>query len=217
MAFTQLLLMSQSPRRREMMSWLNLPFNTAGAHIIEYPHEAEHPLEMSVRLARAKARAVTTVSAGVWILAADTVVDLDDVPLGKPRDAAEARAMLQQLRARPHAVHTTVALYDPQTDCDSARYVTTAVAMRAYTDAEMEAYIQSNDPLDKAGAYAIQNRDFRPVQCLDRCYANVVGLPLCAVSALLEEWGFTLSAPIPTLCHTHFAYVCPAIDRGSPI
>ncbi len=214
MPFSQLLLVSQSPRRREMIAWLNLPVTIASADIDESPQDGESPLGMTVRLARAKARAVTAHPNGAWILAADTVVDLDNVPLGKPRDPAEARAMLQQLRARPHAVHTTVTLYNPQTHQDIARYVTTEVEMRAYTDAEIEAYIKSNDPMDKAGAYAIQNTGFNPVARINRCYTNVVGLPLCAVSALLKEWDFLPSANMPVLCRAHFDYQCPAVDIG---
>lgn len=214
MEFAQLLLVSQSPRRREMIAWLNLPVSIVSADIDEYPQEAESPLDMTARLARAKAHAVTVSPKGAWILAADTVVDLDNVPLGKPRDPAEARAMLQQLRTRPHAVHTTVTLYNPYTPQDIARYVTTEVEMRAYTDAEIEAYIISNDPMDKAGAYAIQNLDFHPVTRINRCYTNVVGLPLCAVSALLKEWDFFPSANMPVLCRAHFDYECPAVDIG---
>ncbi|HQE93096.1 MAG TPA: Maf family protein [Anaerolineae bacterium] len=214
MKAVQLLLVSQSPRRREMITWLNLPVNSLSADINECPHQAESPLDMTVRLARLKAHHVTAAPAHTWILAADTVVDLGNVPLGKPSDPAEARAMLRRLRARSHAVHTTVTLYDPHTHQDITRYVTTGVEMRAYTDAEIEAYIASHDPLDKAGAYAIQNSNFHPVTHLNRCYANVVGLPLCAVSALLEAWGFFPSAPIPALCRAHFDYSCPAVDTG---
>jgi len=197
-----------------MIAWFNLPVSIVSADIDESPQNGESPLGMTVRLARAKAHAVTAHPNEAWILAADTVVDLDNVPLGKPRDPAEARAMLQQLRARPHAVHTTVTLYNPQTHQDIARYVTTEVEMRAYTDAEIEAYIKSNDPMDKAGAYAIQNTGFNPVARINRCYTNVVGLPLCAVSALLKEWDFLPSANMPVLCRAHFDYQCPAVDIG---
>lgn len=214
MEFSQLLLASQSPRRREMIAWLNLPVSIASANIAEYPEEAERPLDMTARLARAKAHTVTTSSNGVWVLAADTVVDLDNVPLGKPGDPAEARAMLRELRARSHAVHTTVTLYNPQTGQDIARYVTTEVTMRAYTDTEIEAYILSNDPLDKAGAYAIQNTGFNPVARINRCYTNVVGLPMCAVNALLQEWDFFPAVNMPVRCRAHFDYSCPAMDAG---
>ncbi len=214
MKFAQLLLVSQSPRRREMIAWLNLPVSAVSADIAEYPQEAESPLDMTARLARAKAHVVTEFPSGVWALAADTVVDLDNIPLGKPRDPTEARAMLRALRARSHAVHTTVTLYNPQTHQDIARYVTTEVTMRAYTDTEIEAYVLSNDPLDKAGAYAIQNTGFNPVAHINRCYTNVVGLPMCAVNALLQEWGLLPTVNMPVLCRAHFDYQCPTVDTG---
>ncbi len=213
----ELVLASQSPRRREMIAWLGLPVSLAGADVVEEPLEAEGPLTMTIRLARAKAYTVAANVRGAWILAADTVVDLDNVPLGKPRDPTEARAMLCSLRGRSHAVHTAVILYHPRIQQELGRCVTTQVLMRPYTDAEIAAYVASRDPLDKAGAYAIQNATFRPVARVERCYANVVGLPLCAVAALLAEWGLSLPVNIPDLCLTHFNYICPGPDTGASL
>ena len=214
MHFTQLLLTSQSPRRREMFAWLGLPLRLTHADVDETPHNGELPSETAVRLAIAKAQAVEPADNDVWILGADTVVDLDSVSLGKPANFAEARAMLRQLRERSHAVHTGVAVYHSRTGKVSTRRVTSTVHMRAYTDAEIEAYVCSQDPMDKAGAYAIQNSAFRPVADVDRCYANVVGFPLCAIAALLEAWGLTMTFNIPALCLTHFDYRCPGPDIG---
>ena len=214
MHFTQLLLTSQSPRRREMLAWLRLPVELTHANVDETPYDGELPSETAARLATAKAKAVESANNGVWTLGADTVVDLNGVSLGKPADSAEARAMLRQLRERSHAVHTGVALYHARTRQVCARRVTSVVQMRAYTDTEIEAYIRSRDPMDKAGAYAIQNRSFRPVARVDRCYANVVGFPLCAIAALLKAWGLALSINIPDLCLAHFDYRCPGPDVG---
>jgi predicted house-cleaning NTP pyrophosphatase (Maf/HAM1 superfamily) len=86
--------------------------------------------------------------------------------------------------------------------------------MRPYTETEINNYVTSGDPMDKAGAYAIQNRSFHPVRALQRCYANVVGLPLCAVVELLKAYKPALNLNIPQLCLTHFDYRCPAIDKG---
>jgi len=212
--FTQLLLTSQSPRRREMLTWLGLPAGLTHADVDETPRDGERPSTTATRLAVAKVHAAESADDGVWILGADTVVDLGGVSLGKPADPAEARAMLRQLRERAHAVHTGVALYHPRTRRLCTRRVTSTVQMRAYTDAEIEAYVHSRDPMDKAGAYAIQNGVFRPVAHVDRCYANVVGFPLCAIAALLEAWGLALSVNIPALCLAHFDYRCPRPDVG---
>ncbi|MBN2390460.1 MAG: septum formation protein Maf [Anaerolineae bacterium] len=214
MHFTQLLLTSQSPRRREMLAWLGLPVGLTYADVNETPFNGELPSETAVRLAIAKAQASETADNGVWILGADTVVDLNGALLGKPVNSAEAHTMLRQLRERSHAVHTGVALYHSPTKKVCTRRVTSIVHMRAYTDAEIETYVCSRDPMDKAGAYAIQNSTFRPVADVDRCYANVVGFPLCAVAALLEAWGLALTVNMPALCLAHFDYRCPGPDLG---
>ena len=211
---SQLLLTSQSPRRREMLAWLGLPAGLTHADVDESPGNGEPPSTTAARLAVAKVHAAEPADDDVWILGADTVVDLNGVSLGKPADAIEARAMLRQLRARSHAVHTGVALFHPRTRRLCTRRVTSTVQMRAYTDAEIEAYVCSRDPLDKAGAYAIQNSAFHPVAYVDRCYANVVGFPLCAIAALLEAWGLALTVDIPALCQAHFDYLCPKSDVG---
>jgi len=213
--FTQLLLTSQSPRRREMLGWLGLPaFGLTHADVDETPRNDEPPSTTATRLAAAKVHAAEATDDSVWILGADTVVDLDGISLGKPADTTEAHTMLRQLRERSHAVHTSVALFHPRTRRLCTRRVTSTVQMRAYTDAEIEAYVYSRDPMDKAGAYAIQNRAFHPVAYVNRCYANVVGFPLCAIAALLEAWGLVLAVDVPALCRAHFNYHCPRPDAG---
>lgn len=214
MKFEKIMLASQSPRRREMLAWLGLPAGLTHADVDETPHNGELPSATATRLAVAKVHAAKTTDNDAWILGADTVVDLNGISLGKPVDPAEARAMLRQLREHSHAVHTGVALYHPGTRRVCMRRVTSMVQMRAYTDAEIEAYVHSRDPMDKAGAYAIQNKAFHPVAHMDRCYANVVGFPLCAVKALLEAEGLTLATNIPELCLAHFDYACPRPDVG---
>ena len=207
-------LASQSPRRRLLLAWLEIPFQVIEAHLDETPSPHEEPAALVVRLARQKAHAVDIAATESLILAADTVVELDNRALGKPEDASAARAMLRELRAAPHHVHTGVALYAPATGRTITRRVTTTVQMRAYSDAEIEVYLASGDPFDKAGSYAIQHTGFHPVQELARCYANVVGLPLCAVATLLNSMGIDISPQLPTLCYQHFGYRCPAPDRG---
>ncbi len=202
-------LASQSPRRREMLAWLNVPFRVTSADVDEQAHEGEAPRDLASRLARLKAHAIPTVSQNEWVLAADTIVELQSQPLGKPQTSAEARTMLLNLRDQQHQVHTAIALFNPRQGQLSTQCVTTQVWMRPYTEAEIADYIASGDPMDKAGAYAIQNSDFNPVARLEYCYANVVGLPLCSVAKLLRGWGHPPSVNIPALCQQQFAYPCP--------
>ena len=200
------------------MGWLGIPIATTQAELDETPLPAELPAHLATRLAEMKAQAVITARPDALILTADTVVDFNGESLGKPADAAEAREMLLRLREGRHQVHTGVALTcsgRPRPDGEvHVRRVTTDVAMRPYTDAEIEAYIATGDPMDKAGAYAIQHQEFHPVDEVQVCYANVVGLPLCAVARLLQQAGWTFSVDVPALCSLHFGYRCPGPDAG---
>lgn len=200
-----------------MITWLRLVAQTTSADVDESTRPGETPVAQAARLALQKARAAHLYSQTTWVLAADTIVDLAGCSLGKPGNAAEARAMLWQLRQRPHAVHTGVALIDPASGRHTVRRVTTGVEMRDYTIDEIRTYVATGDPMDKAGAYAIQNPVFAPVSHVDRCYANVVGFPLCAVAGLLRAWHVTLDINIPELCLRHFGYACPAIDEGTSL
>ena len=195
------------------MGWLGIPIATTQVELDETPLPGEAPAHLATRLARLKAQAAIDARPDTLVLTADTVVDSDCESLGKPADAAEAREILLRLREGRHQVHTGVALA-----CSGGRThvrrVTTDVAMRPYTDAEIEAYIATGDPMDKAGAYAIQHQEFHPVAQLEVCYANVVGLPLCAVVGLLQQAGWTLSIDVPVLCYLHFGYRCPGPDAG---
>ncbi len=213
----RLLLASESPRRREMITWLDVPLQVTQANVDENSHDGELPRDLASRLAMVKARAVHSKDDAVWILAADTIVDCDHKALGKPVGTVQARAMLQQLREGVHQVHTGIALLRPTTGVLSARCVTTDVWMRPYTDMEIDAYIIGGDPMDKAGAYAVQHAGFHPVQRLERCYANVVGLPLCAVAEVLKSAGFAIPGDIPGLCLKHFGYQCPKPDKGTQV
>ncbi len=228
----QLLLASRSPRRREMIAWLGVSVRLTSVSVVEEASRGEHPSAMALRLARRKAVSLCCDPLGaegedallsllarpdVWVLAADTVVDFEGIPLGKPHSFQEAVDVLRRLRDRWHSVHTGVALCHPATGRVMVRRVTTAVRMRNYTDEEIAAYVASGDPMDKAGAYAIQHPDFRPVIGIERCYANVVGLPLCAVVEMLSAAGFSPSIAVPELCLRHFAYRCPAPDVGDGV
>jgi len=146
------------------------------------------------------------------LLASDTVVSLDGEPLGKPRDAAEARSMLRRLCGRTHQVYTAITLIDLSSDRSITELACSDVPMRAYTDDEIEAYIASGDPFDKAGAYAIQHDGFSPVENFAQCYANVMGLPLCHVVRALRQLGVVVPNDVPTLCQKHIRYECPVFE-----
>jgi nucleoside triphosphate pyrophosphatase len=197
------ILASGSPRRRELLASLGIEFTVIKSDIDETQRPGEAPLAYVLRLSNEKARAVADkMTSPVVVLAADTVVILaadtigvmDGEILGKPTDADDARAMLQRLRNRPHTVCTALTLVcvkSAQSSEDWTRLTTTEVTMRDYTDAEIDAYIATGDPFDKAGSYAIQHEGFRPVARIDGSYTNVVGLPVETLKGMLVEMGFS--------------------------
>ncbi len=206
-----LILASNSPRRKQLLGLTGLDFRVIPASVDESPLEGEAPADYVLRLATSKARAVSSCSGAEGaVIAADTTgVDGDQI-LGKPVDAGEARRMLRQLRGRVHQVYTAVAvLHNEQL---LAEVCCSAVPMRNYSDAELEAYMASGDPLDKAGAYAIQHEGFAPVENFAGCYANVVGLPLCHLGRALLKAGMALGVAIPPLCQATLRYECPVYE-----
>lgn len=199
----EFILASSSPRRRELLAKLGISFRVLKPDIDESQHVGEAPLDYVQRLSRQKAAAVAgQITTAATVLAADTVVILSadtmgidevGVILGKPADAAEAKAMLQRLRGRVHQVCTAMTLLVLAADGEqslSTQVTRTNVTMRDYTDAEIEAYIATGDPFDKAGSYAIQHPVFQPVARIDGCYTNVVGLPLCTLKTMLAAVGW---------------------------
>lgn len=191
---TTFILASSSPRRRNLLASLGIDFVVRKPAIDETQREGEPPERYVQRLSVEKAAAIATeAQPPAVILAADTVVIDDGVILGKPADPNEARQMLRQLRDRAHRVCTAITLHRLG---DGGQQVTrmtcTEVLMRAYSDAEIEAYIATGDPFDKAGGYAIQHPEFSPVAQIDGSYSNVVGLPLETLRAALEAIGWQL-------------------------
>ena len=209
---TRFILASGSPRRRELFALFNAPFDIASADVDETPRDGEAPAQMVMRLSQAKASAVAGLLAmpdGALIIAADTTVSLDGIPLGKPADGADAQRILRALRGRTHQVHTALTLLDIHTDHSLTDVATTDVPMREYGDDEIAAYIASGDPLDKAGAYAIQHNGFHPVAEMRGCFANVMGLPLCHLARALRAFGQKSPADIPVACQARIGYDCP--------
>ncbi|OGO72748.1 MAG: septum formation protein Maf [Chloroflexi bacterium RBG_19FT_COMBO_56_12] len=220
-----LVLASNSPRRRQLLSLGGWEFDVCAADVDETPLPNEEPPAYVCRLAQSKARAAAAVNPGSYLfIAADTTV-VDELAalgtkiLGKPSDEADARRMLRALRGRVHQVYTALALYRPEDGTLLADLCCTDVPMRAYTGAEIEAYILSRDPLDKAGAYAIQHAGFHPVESLQGCFANVMGLPLCHLTRLLRRLDIHPQSDLPQACQDSLGYACPvfaAILRGEP-
>jgi septum formation protein len=205
-----LLLASNSPRRRQLLALGGWMFGVDVSDTDETRLPAESAEAYVRRLAEAKARAVLTRARPEHvIIGADTTVVIDGEILGKPADAGEARAMLQRLRGRTHQVFTGIAVLRVEDGNLLTDVVVTDVPMRAYSDAEIEAYILSSDPMDKAGAYGIQNPDFQPVARLDGCYASVMGLPICSLTALLRQVGVTPRNDVAGSCQSTLQYQCP--------
>jgi MAF protein len=204
----RLVLASASPRRRQLFSLLEVPFIATAADVDEGIEEGESPQEMVCRLSLAKARAVALSYPEDLIVAADTTVALDGDVLGKPADETEAVAMLRRLRGRKHTVLSGVTVYHPTSGRICTELAESAVWMRAYTDEEVDRYAASGDPLDKAGAYAIQHQSFSPVERIGGCYANVMGLPLCHLSRALAQLGLTLPVDVPQACQDFTGHRC---------
>jgi septum formation protein len=191
-----LILASASPRRRELLASLGVPFEVVPSDADE-TLEALPLAEAVARLALRKARLVAGLRPAAVVLAADTIVVIDGRALGKPADPEDARAMLHTLRGRTHEVMTGVAVVDAETGRHASDTVISHVTMTAYDDAVIEAYVAGGEPLDKAGAYAIQGAGGALVAGLIGSRSNVVGLPLAATAALLRRFGVAVSASQP--------------------
>ncbi len=209
-----IILASASPRRRELLAAFGLPFRIITSNIPEeLPPDLD--IETGVRwLARLKAEAVAETLAEGLVIGADTVVVVDGLALGKPRDMADSCRMLRLLRGRPHLlVISGVAVFDAAARRSGATSaVTTTVHMRDYSDQEIETYALSGEPLDKAGSYAIQGLGGALVERIEGCYNNVVGFPLCEVAALLEGFAITPAAEGP-ICALPGGEPCPRLPR----
>ncbi len=199
-----LVLASASPRRQELLRNARISFTVQPADINETPLAGESPRDCAERLAREKAFAVFQTRRRDWVLGADTIVVVDDMILGKPRDADDAARMLRLLSAGTHAVITGVSLVGPaagQSELpatgtrqlvaafESTKSETTLVTMCEISDEEIREYIVTGEPMDKAGAYAIQGMASRWIPRIQGDYSNVVGLPVALVYRELKKWS----------------------------
>lgn len=207
-----LILASTSPRRRDLITVFGLTFQFVSVDVDETARANEMPAELVRRLSRDKA-AIGTCDVKVSdaiVVGADTIVSIDDTILGKPKDADDAVRMLKLLRNRAHVVYSGVtAMHGEKSITEIA---TTTVRMRNYPDAEIVKYVATGDPLDKAAAYAIQNGSFRPVEYIEGCFANVMGLPLCHLYRALKKFGVQVSAP-DHACQEYLNIVCFAAEQ----
>jgi septum formation protein len=208
-----ILLASNSPRRRQLIALGNWKFTVDVSDVDETQLAGETPKDYVLRLAHAKALAVAEKAHPEnIIIGSDTAVVDGNSILGKPKDGEDAARMLNQLRGHIHQVYTGVAFYRVSDAKMLTELCITDVPMRAYGDDEISDYVQTGDPLDKAGAYAIQHPDFQPVESMSGCYASVMGLPLCHLVRALRTLGVNPSADVPMACQNLLNYECPVSD-----
>lgn len=187
-----IVLASASPRRQQLLNDAGIEFVVRPANIEEVQQDGEFALSFAERMARDKARAIRASSPESVVLGADTIVVARDQVLGKPTDAADAVRMLRLLSNRQHFVITGVCLIGTDfqgTDFEDVRSEKTAVHFAALTDAEIRDYVATGEPMDKAGAYAIQGYASRWISKIEGDYSNVVGLPVDLVRRMLQEHG----------------------------
>jgi len=203
-----LILASNSPRRRQLLALADWMFNVIVADVDESQYANESPADYVLRLAETKARAITTHPDQLVLAADTTVVDGNNI-LGKPKDNVEAFAMLTRLRGHTHQVYTGIALLRLSDGLLLKELSITDVPMRDYSDEEINAYVLTGDPLDKAGAYAIQHPRFKPVASMSGCYAGVMGLPMCHVVRMMRKMDSPPHVDVPVKCQTLLEYQCP--------
>ncbi|MGI8687194.1 MAG: Maf family protein [Thermomicrobiales bacterium] len=194
-----LVLASGSPRRRALLGLLGLSFLVDPSGAGEVAPAGMTAEEVARFLALLKAREVAARHPGAYILGADTLVTVDGLILGKPIHTADAARMLRLLRGRAHRVPTGVALIAPD-GTETALVETATVTMHPYTEVAISAYLATDEPFDKAGAYAVQGAGGALVASVEGCYTTVVGFPLCRVAVLLRDAGFALPTNPMTGC-----------------
>ena len=187
-----IILASASPRRKELLEKIGLKFEVEPSNFEEDIHSGLEPHELAQKISLAKAKSVARQHQNAIVLAADTFGIFEGKVLGKPHTEAEARTMLKTLSGRSHSVITGFTLIDTAKNKTLSKSVETKVYIRKLTLAEIDAYVKSKEPLDKAGAYAIQGLGAVFVEKIEGDYFNVVGLPLSALTEALKEFGINI-------------------------
>lgn len=189
LVMNKLVLASASPRRKQLLEQIGLRSEVDPTDFDEEKASASEPHEMAKELSLGKARAAAEKHPDAIIIAADTLVVLGDRVIGKPHTNAQAREMLRALNGRTHSVITGFTILDTRSGKVLTRSVETSVRMKKVTLKEIDAYVRTKEPLDKAGGYAIQGRGAVLVERIEGDFSNVVGLPLCALAEGLREFG----------------------------
>jgi septum formation protein len=207
-------LASNSPRRREILTWAGWQLEKISSNGDE-AMLADEPAEQYVRrIAEIKSRVKPgNQSPSDFIIAADTIVVLDGKILGKPKDANDSFRMLALLRGRNHWVMTAIAVRLAGSDDARIELCRSCVKMRNYSDEEIKRYIESGDPSDKAGAYAIQSPEFHPTEGFRGCLASVMGMPLCHLERSLRLYKNYEWTDWPSICQKKLEYSCPITSR----
>lgn len=188
----KIILASASPRRKHLLLQLGLDFTVDPSGSEESIHLHLPPNLIAVTLAENKAKDVARRHKDGLILGADTIVVIDGLILGKPRDKEQAMEMLSRLSGRWHSVYTGIALIDAKTGRQIKDYEESKVKFKNLSQREIENYINTGESLDKAGAYGIQGKGSLLVEKIEGCYYNIVGLPLFKLNTLLEEFGIEI-------------------------
>ncbi|HOD35165.1 MAG TPA: Maf family protein [Syntrophales bacterium] len=189
MQLAQLILASASPRREELLSLAGITFQVIPSEVVEGMVGDESPEAHVLRLAEAKAASVAGLYPDAWVLGADTVVVIDGEVLGKPARREEARVMMHKLSGRTHRVITGFTLLKSAEKARVRKAVTSTVTFREMTAEEVEWYIDTEEPYDKAGGYAVQGRAALFIRQISGSYTNVIGLPICEVVEALRDVG----------------------------
>ena len=185
----ELILASSSPRRRDLLASLGLQFRVVPAELVEIPSPHEAAKDFAVRVAEKKALVVGTNHPSAWVIGADTIVVVDGEILGKPLNRADAKRMLQRLAGREHLVLTGYVLLKVASEKKLKGVEETRVKINALEEQEIEWYINTGEPFDKAGGYAIQGKGAFMVEWIKGSYTNVVGLPLSQLVRLFKDAG----------------------------
>ena len=186
---SRLILASKSPRRYELLKQVGLDFEVVPSRVIEDFVGTETPQDHVIRLAEAKAQDVAYKYPDRWVIAADTIVYIDGSILGKPKNREEAKGMLDRLNGQEHWVMTGFSVCHLEKGKSDKEAVQTSVKVKALTSAEMEWYVRTGEPFDKAGGYAIQGVGSFMIESIRGSYTNVVGLPLCELLQMLNRLG----------------------------